>query len=77
MLLHADYKIIGWQKTDGEFTARGYVIKQDDTGSDLTAFLESIDTIEAETGLDFLADLDDEAEEELESAMFTTLGRDD
>jgi hypothetical protein len=44
---HAVYKIIGWQKADGVFTARGYIIKQDDTGSDLTAFLESIDTIEA------------------------------
>jgi hypothetical protein len=30
---HAVYKIIGWQKTDGKFTARGYIIKQDDSGS--------------------------------------------
>jgi endonuclease G len=73
---HAVYKIVGWQKADGKFTARGYFIKQDDSGSDLTAFLVSIDKIdkiEAETGLDFFADLDDEAEEELEALRFTTL----
>jgi endonuclease G len=74
---HAVYKIIGWQKADGKFTARGYIIKEDDSGSDLTAFLESIDTIEAEAGLDFFADLDDEAEEELESVRFMTLWGDD
>jgi hypothetical protein len=44
---HAVYKVICWQNADGEFTTRGYIIKQDDSGSDLTAFLESIDTIEA------------------------------
>jgi endonuclease G len=73
----AVYKIIGWQKADGKFTARGYIIKQDDSGSDLTAFLESIDTIEAETGLDFFPELDDEVEEELESMRFKTLWDDE
>ena len=38
-------KIIGWQKTDGMFAARGYIIKQDDSGSKLTALLiESVRT---------------------------------
>jgi DNA/RNA endonuclease G (NUC1) len=26
---HAVYKIIGWQKADGKFAARGYIIKQE------------------------------------------------
>ena len=43
----------------------------------MTGYLESIDTIEAETGLDFFADLDDEAEEELESKTFTPLWGDE
>jgi endonuclease G len=70
---HAVYKIIGWLKADGGFTACGYIIKQDESGSDLATLLESIDKIEAETGLDFFADLDDEVEEELESVRSTTL----
>jgi hypothetical protein len=65
-------KIIGWQKAGGQFAARGYIIMQEDNGSDRMAFLESIETIEAETGLDFFADLDDEAEEQPESLRFTT-----
>lgn len=71
---HAVYKVVGWQKTDGKFMARGYIIRQVDSGSDLTAFLESIDTIEAETGLDFFADLDDEVQEELERRLVRLCG---
>jgi hypothetical protein len=67
-------KVVGWQKTDGKFTARGFIIKQDESGADLTAFLESIDTIEAETGLDFFADLDDEVQEELERRLVRLCG---
>ena len=74
---HAVYKIIGWQQTHGKFTARGYIIKQDDSDSDLTAFLAAFDTIEVVTGLDFFTDLDDEVKEELESKRFVTLWGDD
>ena len=57
--------------------ARGDIIKQDGSGSDLTAFVVAIDTIESETGLDFLADLDDVAEEELGSVRFATFWGDE
>lgn len=73
----AVYKIIAWQKDGGPFTARGYVIKQNDTGTTLTAYLKKIDDIEAATGLDFFPDLDDAEEDALEAKAFTTMWGDD
>lgn len=46
---------------------------QDNLGDDLTAYLTSVDRIEELTGLDFLAVLDDEVEEVLESEVAVDL----
>ena len=70
---HAVYKIVAWQKPGERFTARGYVIRQDDTNTDLKAYLTKLDDIEAATGLDFFPDLDDVEEEELESTAFASM----
>lgn len=73
----AVYKIVAWQKAGGAFTARGYIIKQEDTGTDLKAYLTKIDDIEAATGLDFFSDLDEAEEDALEAKKFTTMWGDD
>ncbi len=49
----AVFKVIAWKKPDGTLTARGYVVRQDATGTNLKVFLRTIDDIEAVTGLDF------------------------
>lgn len=69
----AVYKIIAWKTANGDFSARAYIIEQDDTGTDLKAYLTTIDNIEAQTGLDFFSDMDDLLEEALESKTFSKL----
>lgn len=70
---HAVYKIIGWEKPDGTFTARAYIITQTDTELNLTTYIKTIDAVEEATGLDFFPDMDDIDEDELEAKVFTTL----
>jgi endonuclease G len=65
------YKIIAWRTVGASFTARAYIIQQEDTGTDLSKYLTTIDAIEEATGLDFFAEMDDEEEEALESRKFT------
>ena len=67
----AVYKIIAWKTTGGNFTARAYIINQDDSGNDLNKYLTTILAIEDATGLDFFSEMDDEEEEALESRAFT------
>lgn len=72
----AVYKIIAWKTVDGRLTARGFIIPQEATGTDLPSFLKSIDEIEERTGLDFFPDMDEGEQEELESRRFAALWED-
>lgn len=69
----ATYKVIAWEDEDGTFNARGFLIHQDDTDTDLTHYLHSVDEIEGFTGLDFFSDLDDSIETIVEAAVPTGL----
>jgi endonuclease YncB( thermonuclease family)/DNA/RNA endonuclease G (NUC1) len=69
----ATYKIIAWNNANGDFTARAYVIDQMAHDTDLWDYLKTIDEVEAETGLDFFPELDDDLEETLESAEHDTM----
>jgi|GEM_PF-3516057 endonuclease G len=68
----AMYKIVAWEK-DGTLHARGYIIKQNDTNTELKTYLVTIDKIEEETGLDFFPDLPEAEEAALEAKQFQTL----
>jgi endonuclease G len=70
---YALFKISAWLTADGKLTARGFIIQQEDNNFDLTTYLRTIDAIESLTGLDFFADMDDDEEDALESAVFTKL----
>jgi DNA/RNA endonuclease G (NUC1) len=69
----AVYKIIAWKQTDGTLTARGYIIKQNDSNRTLTTYLRTIDEIEAATGLDFFPEMPATEQATLEAKRFTTL----
>lgn len=66
------YKIVAWEK-DGKFHARGYIVGQESTSTELKTYLVTIDKIEEETGLDFFPDLSEAEEAELEAKQFQTL----
>ncbi len=70
----ATYKVIGWFADDGEFHARGYVVRQTDRVRNNPAhYFRPIDEIEAVTGLDFFPQLPDAREAQIESVVHTTL----
>lgn len=54
-------------ESDGRVRAQAFIFPQDATGDSLDAYLASIDEIERRTGLNFLAELPDDAESALES----------
>ena len=64
----AFFKIIV-DEVSGKPRVLAFVISQNVTGSDrFSQFLTSVDEVEKETGLDFLAELDDGLEDEIEAA---------
>lgn len=69
----ACYKIIAWFDRHGTFQARGYLFPQEATETDPTMYLVSIDSIEAETGLDFFPELKESIQQKIEGAVPTSL----
>jgi endonuclease G, mitochondrial len=64
----AFYKILLDDEGSGQLRVIAFRIDQDVTGTErLSQFLTTVDAIEAETGLDFLSDLEDGLEDEVES----------
>ena len=72
---HAFFKIVIKEKSGGGFDVLAFLIPQEGIGNysstnhDLRPYVTSIDTIEAITGLDFLTDLEDGIEQELEKVV--------
>lgn len=69
----AFYKIYVTEETDSKPAfALAFIIPQTVSGKEpLTQFLTTIDTVEAQTGLDFLSDFDDKTEHHLEATIET------
>lgn len=65
----ATYKILAWFDPDGNFQARGFMLRQSDRIDDPPRYLTSIDAIEEATGLDFFPELADFVEEPVEAAV--------
>lgn len=64
---HATYKVIAWLGADNKLRTRGYIIGMNDTSTNLSSYLRSIDQVETATGLDFFSDLPDAEENQLEA----------
>jgi endonuclease G len=69
----AFYKIYVTEETDSKPAfALAFIMPQTVTGKEpLSQFITSIDTVEAQTGLDFLSDFDDKVENHLEGTIET------
>lgn len=69
----AFYKIYVTQESDSKPAfALAFVVPQTVTGKEpLTQFITTIDTVEAQTGLDFLSDFEDKTEKHLEGTIET------
>ncbi len=69
----AFYKIYVTEETDAKPAfALAFIIPQTVTGKEsLTQFITTIDTVEAQTGLDFLSDFEDKTENHLEGTIET------
>jgi len=71
---HSTYKVIGWFDGNGEFNARGYVVRQEDRVRNNPAhYLTPIDEIETNTGLDFFPELPTARAAQIEAPHHTTL----
>ena len=70
----AFYKIYVTEETDSKPAfALAFIMPQTVTGKEpLTQFVTTIDSVEAQTGLDFLTDFDDKTENHLEGTIETT-----
>lgn len=67
---HGTYKVVGWFDGDGLFQARGYVVRQEDRIRHKPEhYLTSIDSIEADTGLDFFPELPEDREALIEGSL--------
>jgi endonuclease G len=69
----ATYKVIAWRDEEGDLEARGFIIRQGAKSVDLEGYIETIDAVEEETGLDFFPELSDNLEAALESAEHVDL----
>ena len=58
-------------ESDGRVRTTAYLFPQDPVSTQLDSYLSSIDEIERRTGLDFLAELPDDAENTLEARRAT------
>jgi endonuclease G len=69
----AFYKIYVTEETDSKPAfALAFIIPQTVTGKEpLTQFVTTVDTVEAQTGLDFLSEFDDKVEKHLEGTIET------
>lgn len=70
----AFYKIYVTEETDSKPAfALAFIMPQTVTGKEpISQFITTIDTVEAQTGLDFLSDFDDKTENHLEGTIETT-----
>jgi endonuclease G len=70
----AFYKIYVTEETDSKPAfALAFIVPQTVSGKEpLTQFITTIDTVEAQTGLDFLSDFEDKTEKHLEGTIETT-----
>lgn len=69
----AVYKVIGGFDKTGKFDVRAYVVRQHDRVRDPRHYLRTVDEIEAVTGLDFFAGLEDGLERRIETAEHAAL----
>jgi len=69
----AFYKVIAWLSVDGVVNARGYLVPHDATERGPEKYLAKIDDIQTQTGLDFLRELPDPQEDQLEAAAHTEI----
>jgi endonuclease G, mitochondrial len=52
-----------------EYKGVGFILSQEDTGTDLAGYAVTIDSVEALTGIDFFPSLKDDVENEIESSL--------
>lgn len=67
------YKVVAWEGDDGSLSMRAYMIEQEETNTDLSEHLKSVNDVEQATGLDFFPEMEDQLEETLESHVHSTL----
>jgi endonuclease G len=69
----ACYKVIAWRDAEERLQARGYILTQDDHETNPADYLRSVDDIEQVTGLDFLHELPDDLEADVEAHVPRTM----